>query len=118
MKKMADDETIQAVQKELDEINSRLNDQEIPLTIEEREKLEEERRQLENYLCKSRGLRGRIRNFRDEIDKLRTAIQNALQRAYQQLKKAGMETLVEHFQTNIGASGPSYRYSNRLPWVV
>ena len=115
---LVDEEAIQKIGKKVKELNDAIKEAEHEGDVTLAEVYRKELGDLVGYLKAATQPSGKTRKFRTEIDRLRPAIHQSINRACQQLRNAGMTTTANHFEVSIRSEGDSFIYSPSppIPW--
>ncbi|MGQ9915699.1 MAG: hypothetical protein ACUVQQ_15275 [Thermogutta sp.] len=84
------------------------------------ENLTREKQSILDELKSATGLGGKGRKLGDDLNRVRSRIANALERAFRALEKGGLKKLANHFRLTISAEGKTcvYRPDARPDWSL
>ena len=115
---LVDEEAIRKIGEKVKKLNDAIKEAEHEGDVTLAEVYRKELGDLVGYLKAATQPSGKTRKFRTEIDRLRPAIHQSINRACQQLRNAGMTTTANHFEVSIRSEGDSFIYSPSppIPW--
>ncbi|MEQ8667530.1 MAG: hypothetical protein RIC12_00060 [Pirellulales bacterium] len=108
-----DQETLNAVNRQLEEINARLDSPD--LDIESREKFEQDRTQIQDYLSRETNNRGRARTVANEATKANRRVKKSLQEALAMIREHDDE-LGEHLDNSLHLNDFCYHPIEKTEW--
>jgi len=115
-----DDQALQDILRRVKELDEAIEDATRRQDITEAEVFRRERDWLLEQYSATRARNGKSRNFPTLTNKMSSAISQALRRARDTLREAGMDELADHLKAFSKANEDSYIYSPSpdIPWVL
>jgi hypothetical protein len=114
---VVDEESRRAAENKLLELEREIAEAELTQGSDEIERLENDKRKIEEYLRDAQGLGGRARRL--ESQSSRVSVRQAISRAIAELNKGGMPRLARHLEDSIqGGWNLEYRPADPAPFWV